>query len=72
MPVTFRREYYLECERFDELCNEVLMLDQADLSYKRPTPKSFKRLAVKVGWKIEGNKCWCPTCKKKMDDLVRK
>lgn len=60
MPITWRREYMLECED----CVGILMLDDVDTPYKNPTPKAFKRIAIKTGWKIKGNKCWCPECQK--------
>lgn len=63
MPITWRYEYMLVC---DGECGTELILDNIDIrgNLKRPTSKTFKRIAIKDGWKIEGNKCWCPKCKK--------
>lgn len=57
--ITWRQEYLLECD----ICADSLILDNIDAPrIKRPTPKTFKRIALKEGWKIEGDRCWCPKC----------
>ena len=63
MPVTWRREFYLECDGKD--CNATLMLDDMDTPFKNPTVKTFRRVAEKSGWRIDRNNCWCPDCSTK-------
>lgn len=67
--ITFRHELYLECDGNGEYgngCTENLCLDDIDVLFKHPTAKSFIRIAIKIGWKIDKNECYCPYCKKQI------